>query len=117
MKMLPEGEKDDQAMTFEMGERLRVYRAALKLRKPHPEKPDINTVAYMVATEISEKHTFGKILPEIVANQDALRPDVRRYLIKCLRNRAEARRKAAERELEAAKHWDDLADEFEVAKN
>ena len=69
-------------------------------------------MAYMVAIEIGGKRSFDKILSELVANQDALRPDVRRFLLKRLRLRAEARRRQGQLDLAAANHLDALANQF-----
>jgi hypothetical protein len=79
---------------------------------PGPEKMDINTTAYMVAIKIGDKHSFSKVLSELVANQDALRPDVRRFLVKRLHLCAEGRRRQAQLELAAANHWDAVANQF-----
>jgi hypothetical protein len=79
---------------------------------PSPEKMDLNTTAYMVATKIADKHSFSKVLSELVANQDALRPDVRRFLVKRLRLCAELHRRQAQSELAAANHWDAVANQF-----
>jgi hypothetical protein len=109
-------ENDEVALTHEFWDRLCAYRTALrsafKWGTPRPEKMDINTMAYMVAIEIGGKRSFDKILSELVANQDALRPDVRRFLLKRLRLRAEARRRQGQLELAAANHWDALANQF-----
>ena len=51
-------------------------------------KPKIDVLAFKVAIELDLKHTFGRILPELVKYRDEIRPDVRRYLIKCLRKQA-----------------------------
>jgi hypothetical protein len=114
-------EKDDVALTHEYWDRLCAYRAALRSAStwgtPGPEKMDINTMAYMVAIEIDRKRSFDKILSALVANQDALRPDVRRFLVKRLHLRAEARRRHAQLELAAANHWDALANQFREDKD
>jgi hypothetical protein len=100
---MTEEQKDELALGHELGRRLREYRAGRRARPYHgeappPKKLDIDTAAYMVAAEIRRNgRTFGKILPEIVANQDALRPGVRRFLIKMLRARAEGCRRELER--------------------
>jgi hypothetical protein len=65
-----------------------------------------------IAIEIAGKRSLDKTLSELVANQDALRPDVRRFLVKRLRLRAEARRRQAQLELVAANHWDAVANQF-----
>ena len=66
----------------------------------------------MVAIKIGDKHSFSKVLSELVTNQDALRPDVRRFLVKRLHLCAEARRRQAQLELAAANHWDAVANQF-----
>lgn len=113
---MSEKEKDEIALTHEFWDRLCAYRVALrsasKWGTPRPEKMEINTMAYMVAIEIGGKRSFDKTLSELVANRDALRPDVRRFLVKRLRLRAEARRRYAQLELAAANHWDALANQF-----
>ena len=97
---MSEDEKNELALGHELGKRLREYRAA---RRNYSDEPDAGRLdstpwPYMVATEIGlNERTFGKILPEIVANQDALQPGVRRFLIKMLRARAEECRRELER--------------------
>ncbi len=78
---------------------------------------DIDTAAYMVAVDNGDRYSFGDIIGKIIANQDALRPDVRRFLIKRLRARAEARRRQAQLNLAAADHWDAVADQLKEAKS
>ena len=113
---MSEKEKDEVALSHEFWDRLCAYRAALRSastwRTPGPEKMDINTTAYMVAIKIGDKHSFSKVLSELVANQDALRPDVRRFLVKRLHLCAEARRRRGQLELAAANHWDAVANQF-----
>jgi hypothetical protein len=113
---MSEKERDEVALSHEFWDRLCAYRAALRSAStwgmPGPEKMDINTMAYMVAIKIGDKHSFSKVLSELVANQDALRPDVRRFLVKRLRLCAEARRRQAQSELAAANHWDAVANQF-----
>jgi hypothetical protein len=82
-------------------------------------KPDINVMAYQVAWEISRPgrgRTFGKILPQIVADQDSLRADVLAYLIKRLHDRAQSCRRRGEHALQQAladaAHWDALVAQF-----
>jgi hypothetical protein len=94
-----EKEKDEVAL-----------RSASTWGTPSPEKMDINTTAYMVATKIGDKHSFSKVLSELVANQDALRL-VRRFLVKRLRLCAVLRRRQAQSELTAANHWDAVANQ------
>ncbi|HEY6860878.1 MAG TPA: hypothetical protein VI358_13945 [Pseudolabrys sp.] len=82
-------ERDDVALSHEFWDRLCASRAALRSAStwgtPSPENMDINTTAYMVAIKIGDKYSFSKVLSELVANQDALRPDIRRFLVKRLR--------------------------------
>lgn len=113
---MSEKEGDEVALSHEFWDRLCAYRAALRSAStwgtPGPENMDINTTAYMVAIKIGDKYSFSKVLSELVANQDALRPDIRRFLVKRLRLCAELRRRQAQSELAAANHWNAVADQF-----
>jgi hypothetical protein len=81
---------DDHERKFrrEMQNRLYLYeeerRRSYKIHI-RPPQPEINVLAFKVALEANHKRTFRKILRELVKYRDELRPDVRRYLVECLR--------------------------------
>jgi antitoxin component of RelBE/YafQ-DinJ toxin-antitoxin module len=112
-----EDEEAEIRMCREMHARLSAYRAALRnhrrgwpKRALHPGKLDIDTTAYKIATEIGKLYSFGDILPGVIANRDALRPDVRRYLLRRLRELAEKRRAQAEKATKKAQHLEEMVD-------
>jgi antitoxin component of RelBE/YafQ-DinJ toxin-antitoxin module len=114
---LREDEEAEIRMFREMDARLKAHRAALRDHRrgrpkpaPHPGKLDIDTTAYKIARETGQLYSFGHILPEVIANRDALRPDVRRYLLKRLRELAQKRRAEAERAIKKAQHLDEMVD-------
>jgi hypothetical protein len=67
----------------------RCLRSFRRWRDPTPDKRPS-----LVAREVGIKRTFSKILAELLAERDALRPDVRRLVVKTLRQRAQKRWKA-----------------------
>ncbi len=115
-----EKDQDEIALSREFWDRLCAYRTALrsasKSGTPRPEL-DIDTAAYMVAIDNGDRYSFGDIIDKIIANQGALRPEVRNFLIKRLRARAEARRRQAQLNLAAADHWDAVANQLKEPKN
>jgi DNA-damage-inducible protein J len=121
---LSEDEEAEIRMCREMHARLSAHRAALRDHrrgspKParHPGKLDIDTTAYKIATEIGELYSFGHILPEVIANRDALRPDVRRYLLKRLGELAHKRRAEAEKAIKKAQHVEEMVDRLAELKD
>jgi hypothetical protein len=110
-------------------ERYHSYKIGIK--RP---KPEINVLAFKVAIEVDLKHTFGRILLELVKYGDEIRLDVRRYLIKRLREQAaivgnsrprwgsleRGFRNARERNAKAqrcAQLWNSIADQFEQLRD
>lgn len=121
---LSEEDEAEIRMCREMHARLHAHQAALRDHRrgwpkpaPHPGKLDIDTTAYKIATEIGELYNFGHILPEVIANRDALRPDVRRYLLKRLRELAQKRRTEAEKAIKKAQHLEQIVDRLAELKD
>jgi hypothetical protein len=120
---LNEDEQAEIRMCREMHARLSAHRTALRDHrrgwpKPalHPGKLDIDTTAYKIATEIGKLYSFGHILPEVIANRDALRPDVHCYLLKRLRELAQKRRAEAEKAIKKAQHLEEMVDRLAELK-
>jgi hypothetical protein len=121
---LSEEEEAEIRMCREMHARLRTHQAALRDHrrgwpKPalHPGKLDIDITAYKIATDIGELYSFGHILPEVIAKREALRPDVRRYLLKKLRELAQKRRAEAEKAIKKAQHLEQIVDRLAELKD
>jgi DNA-damage-inducible protein J len=119
-----EDEEAEIRMCREMHARLSAHRVALRDHrrgwpKPalHPGKLDIDTTAYKIATEIGKLYSFGHILPGVIANRDVLRPDVRRYLLKRLRELAQKRRAEAEKAVKKAQHLEEMVDQLAELKD
>jgi hypothetical protein len=126
----------DRRLWREMRDRLLHHEQELRhsykigIKRP---KPEINVLAFKVAIELDLKHTFGRILPELVKYHDEIRPDVRRYLIKHLRKQAVAVQKrpywgaleggfrdARERNAAAqrcSQLWNSIADQLEQLRD
>jgi hypothetical protein len=74
----------------------------------HPGPMPLDLKAYVVAREYdADKHTFGKIIPELVKHKDKLHPFMRRYLLERLRTSENEHRRLAKR-------FGAIADQFET---
>ena len=103
-----EDEFDDYR--FYMGPRDE-YCASRKAGRP----PSIDALAHHVAGELSfGKRTFGKILPQLIANQQAMNPRVRQSLLDALRGRTYRQRKLADKELTDARRLEAWLESLEI---
>ena len=69
---------------------------------------DINLRAYIIARQYDpDKHTFGKILLELIKHKDQLHPYIRRYLIETMREAQNKHRRLAD-------CYGSVADQFET---
>jgi hypothetical protein len=74
----------------------------------NPGPMPIDLKAYVVAREYDpDKHTFPKIIAELVKHKHELHPFVRRYLLEQIRAKQNRHRKLAE-------SYQDVADQFEI---
>jgi hypothetical protein len=94
----------------EMRRRLYDYQKAKRNPQFHPSpvKPDLDVLAFEIATKLSDKHVFGDILPEVVIHRDSLHPEVRKYLVRRLKTQAEYQRRRAELERQRSERLDQM---------
>jgi hypothetical protein len=112
----------EQAWLHDMHEQLTEWRRACRdhnwnpRRDPKPEPPNINVRLYEVICSLGER-TFGRILPEITANRDALDPIGLRYFLKVLHGRAKSAREHAKHITEQAErraqYFENLVRQFD----